>query len=142
MMSDRKIPKFYLTLSLVGFTINLIWEINQMSYFSDKPGSTYLEGVFYCSLASIIDGLIIVLIYFFASKFFAVSNLGFYVLTAMLGGLTAIIFESFAFYLKLWSYKKSMPIVPFIDVGLLPFMQLILLVPLSIFLTNFINSER
>ncbi len=137
-MSEKSKSKFYLILFFVGFAINLVWEINQMPYFAGKPGDTYAEGIFYCSLASIIDGLTIVSIYFAASKLSRPDNLKFYVLTAIFGALAAIIFEKVAFYLKLWSYKESMPIVPFVEVGILPFVQLISLVPLSIFITKLI----
>ena len=133
--------KFYLILFIVGFAINLVWEINQMPYFDGKPGDTYAEGIFYCSLASIIDGITIVSIYFLASKIFASETFRFYLLTALFGALCAIIFENFAFYFNLWSYKDSMPIVPFLEVGLSPFIQLITLTPLSIFLAQIISRK-
>lgn len=137
-MYEKSKLKFYAILFSVGFTLNLIWEISQMSYFAGKPGSTLAEGVFYCSLASIIDGLTIISIYFVASRIFKPNDLKFYFLTAFFGALCAIIFENVAFYLKLWSYKESMPVVPLVEVGILPFVQLISLVPLSIFIANFI----
>lgn len=137
-MAERDFVKFYLVLFIVGFAVNLIWEINQMPYFAGKPGDTYAEGIFYCSLASIIDGLTVISIYFVASKIVKYKNFGFYLLTAIFGALCAVVFENIAFYLKWWSYKESMPVVPLIDVGVLPFIQLISLVPLSIFIANII----
>ena len=137
-MAGKSKLKFYSLLFIIGFAINWVWELNQMSYFAGKPGSNYAEGVFYCSLASIVDGVTILSIYFLASKIFKPASLKFYLLTCLIGALSAIIFENVAFYLELWSYKESMPIVPVIDVGLLPFVQLISLVPLSIFIANFI----
>lgn len=140
-MPEKNKVKFYLLLFLIGFGINLIWEINQMSYFDGKPGDTYAEGIFYCSLASVIDGLTVISIYFIVAKILKSYTIYFYLLTAFLGALCAVIFENVAFSLKLWSYKESMLIVPFVDVGILPFVQLILLVPLSIFLTNLIYQR-
>lgn len=107
-----------------------------MQFFAGKPGDTFLEGIYYCSLASVIDGITVISIYFIASRILNSVNLYFYLLTALLGALSAVIFERIAFYFNLWSYKESMPMVPFIEVGILPFLQLILLVPLSIFLAN------
>ncbi|MGI8542997.1 MAG: hypothetical protein ACR2MD_05895 [Aridibacter sp.] len=107
-----------------------------MQFFADKPGDTFLEGLYYCSHASVIDGVTVISIFFIASIILNSDNILFYLLTAFLGGLAAIIFENVAFHLKLWSYKESMPIVPLLDVAILPFVQLILLVPLSIFLAN------
>lgn len=140
-MTEKSKLKYYLILFLVGFSINLIWEISQMQFFAGKPGDTFLEGIYYCSLASVIDGITVISIYFIASRILNSVNLYFYLLTALLGALSAVIFERIAFYFNLWSYKESMPIVPFIEVGILPFIQLILLVPLSIFLANQINKR-
>lgn len=135
-MAEKDFVKFYSILFLTGFAINLVWEINQMPYFAGKPGDTYTEGLFYCSLASIIDGLTIVSIYFIASRLIMPNKLKFYLLTAFFGALCAVIFENIAFYFKMWSYQESMPIVPFIEVGLLPFIQLLTLVPISIFVAE------
>lgn len=135
-MADKQNIKFYLILFLTGFFINLVWEISQMQFFAGKPGDTFLEGLYYCSHASVIDGVTVISIFFIASIILNSDNILFYLLTAFLGALAAIIFENVAFHLKLWSYKESMPIVPLLDVGILPFVQLILLVPLSIFLAN------
>lgn len=135
-MTEKSKLKYYVILFLVGFFINLIWEISQMQFFAGKPGDTFLEGIYYCSLASVIDGITVISIYFIASRILNSVNLYFYLLTALLGALSAVIFERIAFYFNLWSYKESMPMVPFIEVGILPFLQLILLVPLSIFLAN------
>lgn len=140
-MVEKNNVKFYPILFLTGFAINLVWEINQMPYFAGKPGNTYAEGLFYCSLASIIDGLTVVSLCFLASRVFTINTLRFYLLAAFSGALCAVIFENIAFYLKLWSYRESMPIVPIIEVGFLPFIQLTTLVPLSIFLTDFIYGK-
>jgi hypothetical protein len=140
-MAKKSNLKFYLILFLLGFAVNLIWEISQMQFFAGKPGDTFLEGIYYCSLASVIDGITVILIYFIASRILSSVNLYFYLLTALFGALSAILFENIAFYFNLWSYKESMPIVPFIEVGILPFSQLILLVPLSIFLANKIYKK-
>jgi hypothetical protein len=140
-MLQKSKVKFYLILFFVGFAINLVWEISQMQFFADKPGDTFLEGLYYCALASIIDAVTVVSIYLIASIIIDSSKNSFYFLAAFLGALTAIIFENIAFYFKLWSYKESMPIVPLIEVGILPFIQLILLVPLSIFLANKIYKK-
>lgn len=135
-MWGKKFIKFYLTLLCTGFFINLIWEISQMQFFTGKPGDTFIQGVYYCSLASVIDAISVVSIYFISSLILDSDNKLFYFLTGILGALCAIIFEKAAFYLNLWSYKESMPMVPLIEVGILPFVQLILLVPLSIFLAK------
>ncbi len=135
-MAEKKNIKFYLILFLTGFFINLVWEISQMQFFAGKPGDMFIKGLYYCSQASVIDGITVVSIFFITSIILNSDNKLFYLLTAFLGAIAAVIFENVAFYLNLWSYKESMPIVPILEVGILPFVQLILLVPLSIFLAN------
>ncbi len=141
-MAEKKNIKFYLILFLAGFFINLVWEISQKQFFAGKPVDTFIEGLYYCSLASIIDGITVVSIYFISSLILKTDHKLFYLLTAFLGALCAIFFENVAFYLNLWSYKESMPMVPLVEAGILPFFQLILLVPLSIFLANKINMRN
>ncbi|MGH9628043.1 MAG: hypothetical protein ACRD7E_06850 [Bryobacteraceae bacterium] len=51
---------------------------------------------------------------------------------AFLGALTALLIEKIELARGSWSYSEAMPIVPIIDIGLWPFLQLILLVPISI----------
>lgn len=140
-MAERRKLKFYLIIFLVGFAVNFIWEINQMPYFVGKPGSIYAEGIFYCGLASIIDGLTVILIYFLANKILKLNSLKSYLQIAIFAAFCSIIFENIAFYFNLWSYKENMPRVPLVGIGILPFVQLITLVPLSIFLTQKIFGE-
>ncbi|MGB4989610.1 MAG: hypothetical protein WBO10_10275 [Pyrinomonadaceae bacterium] len=141
-MPEKQTLKFYLILFSIGFALNLIWEISQMQFFAGKPGNSFLEGVYYCALASVIDGVTIILIYIVASRIINPNNLKFYILTAFFGAFCTIVFENIAFYLKLWSYEESMPIVTLFNVGLLPFVQLTSLVPFSIFIALYLRKIR
>ncbi len=60
----------------------------------------------------------------------------FYLFAAALGATCAVFFERFAFHFGLWTYSELMPVVPILETGLLPFMQLTLLVPSAIWLTK------
>ena len=53
-----------------------------------------------------------------------------------MGAACAVLFEWFALHLGLWSYGEQLIVVPFIGIGLLPFVQLTLLVPLAIWLAK------
>lgn len=76
-----------------------------MPHFAGKPGSTYAEGVFYCSIASVFDGFTIISIFFLAGSIFNQKGWRFYLLTAFFGAISSIIFENIAFYFNMWSYK-------------------------------------
>jgi hypothetical protein len=66
----------------------------------------------------------------------------FYLAAAFLGALCAVLFEWFAFRSGLWSYGEEMPVLPVIGTGLLPFVQLTLLVPLAIWLSLKLIQRR
>ncbi len=136
MFGTSKLP-FYVALLAVGFAVNLIWELSQMQFYAEKPGSSFADGVLYCSLASVIDAVSILMIYSIAKGFFNPKSFRFYFLASAIGALLSIIFESFAFYFRIWSYRQTMPIVPLLEIGLLPFVQLIALVPFSIAVVSF-----
>lgn len=59
----------------------------------------------------------------------------------LLGALCAIGFERVAFGLGLWSYNERMIVLPVIKTGLLPFIQLMILVPLAIWLAKKLKKE-
>lgn len=121
----------------VAFGLNLIWEIGQLFAFQSKPGGGWLEALFFCSLASVIDAIATLAIDDFL-RFLMKTGGGamFYLSAAILGALCAVGFEWFAFRFNLWSYGEQMIVLPVINVGLLPFVQLTLLVPLAIWLTR------
>jgi len=56
----------------------------------------------------------------------------FYIGAAVLGAWCAIGFEWLAFRFGLWSYSEQMVVLPAIGTGLLPFVQLTILVPSAI----------
>ncbi|NNE66414.1 MAG: hypothetical protein HKN33_07590 [Pyrinomonadaceae bacterium] len=139
-MIFRKSRNFYWVLFAVGFALNLVWELGQMQYFTALSEIGYPRAVLFCTLASVVDGVAVVSI-FFVLENTAIPELGYYPFAAFFGGLTAVLFELVATKLGLWAYAPDMPEIPFIKVGLLPFIQLLILVPASIFVTN-ISIER
>ena len=75
------------------------------------------------------------LIFWILRKIFSEIDWKFYLAAAGLGALTAIFFEQIAFTFNLWSYGEEMPLLPVLGTGLLPLVQLTVLVPLAIWLT-------
>jgi hypothetical protein len=128
---------FYIRLIVIAFGLNWIWEMAQMFAFEVKPETSRFREFFFCTLASVIDALVTVGIYGLLTRINLSLNSGlFYLLAALFGSLCASIFEWLAIWFELWKYNRNMPIVPIIDIGLLPFVQLTLLVPLAIRLTQ------
>lgn len=61
---------------------------------------------------------------------------GEYLAAALLGLLVALMVEYKGLYLGRWAYLPSMPVIPFLGVGLSPVLQMTVLTPLILFLTK------
>lgn len=146
-MSDNKrtIPAkfFYVKWAIIAFALNWIWEIAQMSAYRTVYAST-LESLIFCTLATVIDVVIILAIYGVAAFLFRRQQYDwrFYLTAALLGAISAILFEKVAFAFDLWSYNERMPVVPIIKTGLFPFVQLTTLAPLTIWLATKLSKRR
>lgn len=108
----------------------------QMFAFEIKPEESRSQVFLFCTLASVIDAAVTIGIYLLLNRFNLSNQVLFYLSAALFGALCATFFEWFAFRFELWRYNQAMPIVPIINVGLLPFVQLTLLVPLAIWLAR------
>ena len=133
---------FYIWLFAVSLGINWIWEMAQMFAFKLKPEDSRIQVLVFCTLASVIDGLVTLGIYKLLARFFSTNQTVFYLFSAVFGALSAVFFERFASNFGLWTYSELMPVVPILETGLLPFMQLTLLVPLAIWLTKKYLKKR
>lgn len=136
------LPKFNLYLMLIAFLLNWLWEILQMPLFGVKEETTWAKGLFFCTLATLIDVLTTWAV-FVAARFLA-KNLDwkFYAGAALLGAICGVAFERFAFAFGLWRYGALMPVVPFIETGLSPFLQLAISIPFSIWLAQRLSQRE
>lgn len=107
-----------------------------MFAFEIKPEDSFARVFLFCTLAAVIDALVTIGIYVLLMKFNLANRKVFYLLSALFGAICAVGFELFALRFELWSYNRTMPVVPFLNVGLLPLAQLTTFVPLAIWLTN------
>ncbi len=121
-----------------AFLINYLWEMLQMPFFDDMNYAD-LATWFFCFKASIGDANIILFIFILGRLLFRewewaqrlnVIKLVYLFLT---GATIAILIEIQALNTGRWRYSQIMPILPFIAVGLVPVIQLIIL-PISSFL--------
>ena len=124
---------FYIYLAVVAFALNWVWEIAQMSAYRTAEKS-WGEALFFCTLATLIDALAVLAIYGAAVFFINRRDWKFYLTAALLGAVCAVLFEKIAFAFGWWSYEKEMIVVPILGTGLLPFVQLTTLAPVSIWL--------
>jgi hypothetical protein len=65
-----------------------------------------------------------------------------YCVLAALGFVTAVIGERIGLALREWSYNERMPIIPGIEVGVLPALQLTPLIPLAFAAANAVRRRE
>ena len=114
----------------ISWLLNTLWEVLQSPLFRVHGNSNHL---LFCLLAAIADAIMTVLLYFSFAQFY--KNLfwfkkpGYYrlFLLALTGGLGALLSEFIHISLKQWSYQQSMPLIPLLNVGLVPVLQFMLL---------------
>ena len=122
----------------VSFGANWVWEVAQMAAYAPAAGRSRTGEFLVCTLAAVGDAALTLLV------FVAVASVkrslrwawdgGWkaYGAAALAGGALAVLIEWAALAAGYWSYAPGMPRVPVLGVGLLPFVQLTLLVPLSL----------
>jgi len=104
----------------------------QMPFYQDMP-FTALSSWLLCFRASLGDGLIIVMIWALGAglykqvRWFRPLRLGPALLLLASGALIAVAIELHALANQRWAYSDLMPIVPWLEIGLSPFVQLLLL---------------
>lgn len=60
-----------------------------------------------------------------------------YVALSIFGFIIALAIEYRALALGRWGYTEYMPIIPYLEIGLSPVLQMVVLLPFSIFLTRY-----
>jgi hypothetical protein len=130
---------FYGVLSVIAFGLNWIWEIGQMFAYAGEAGASRTKSFLFCTLAAVGDAIVTTAIYFFLKFLIKPNGAKFFLSAAISGAVCTAGFEWFAVRFNLWAYGEQMIVLPVIGIGLLPFVQLTLLVPLAIWLTE--NSK-
>jgi hypothetical protein len=133
--------KRILFVSVITFISNFFWEISQAFLYA--PHFIGIGGLIKVHIrASLGDLLIVFLILLFDTivfkRIFSKRNFVMkrYAVMALLGFVLAVIIEKYALTTGRWSYNSLMPIIPLINVGLTPVLQMILLPSLVIFFSE------
>lgn len=129
----------FLTAQCVSaFALNWLWEMAQMRAYAEMARSPWAETLLPCTQAALGD-VVITLAVFGVGALAAgslcwglVARWNVYVTGALLGGAWAVAYEWRALAVGRWSYTADMPVVPMLDVGLWPMLQLTLLVPAAL----------
>ncbi len=120
---------------IVAVLLNYPWERVQSSLYVGKDASTVMWWL--CSLASLGDGLLVLLIYAVGRvtlrqrDWFEQPGVLGYVFMLAVGLVISVSVEWITVYIaKWWTYAEHMPLVPGLGVGLAPLAQMLVLPPL------------
>jgi len=124
-----------LIIFVTGSLINYFWEIGQKPFFQVE--ASFREYAIHCIVSSLGDGLILLIIYTVGLFVFRKSDWsdhpGFagYALMLSTGFVVAATIERYAIHvLERWSYSLRMPLFPWLDIGLIPVLQMLILPPI------------
>jgi hypothetical protein len=139
---------FLLWLFIIAAAINWPWEMLQMPAYQEMAYRSWSETAWRCFQASLGDGLITVFVYSLTvlvlrapHKEKSAMRMKSFISLAILGAMVAVVMERLALSAGRWSYSTVMPIVPILEVGLLPLLQLVILIPLAVKLTFVFESQ-
>lgn len=132
-------------ISIFAFFLNFIWENAQAPFYSGYQ--SFMQHLWICTKATFGDVIIILLLYFMFAAVYSknwIQKLNpRYILSLMVvGGFISVVLEMWAISIGRWSYSPSMPIIPFVKVGLLPVIQMMILPLLIFYLTTRIMTRE
>ena len=143
--------RFLFSLFIVSTALHFGWEVSQMAQYSFSGVTLSGYDVFVKDhwVVAAKDGLITVALYLLVGML--VKNAGWgkrfnhrrFAFLIVLGFLWAVGVEYHATEIAhRWVYAKSMPMIPIINVGVLPILQMVIIPFLAIFLTRKQLSEK
>ena len=135
-----RIPE--INLCFFSFFLNFFWEVVQTYFYTLKDSlfSKMLYGWFHCTLGDVILTIGSFWLVSAASRnrkwLLKLNRLNFFGFI-MVGVVYAVLSEwANVHMLKSWGYNQSMPIIPWVQMGLTPFLQWIFIPPIVILLVR------
>ena len=138
--------KLLSSIFIIGFFLNLIWEISQAPFY--KGYISFYQNFMICFWASLGDAAVIlffvVLICLWRKRFNWINDLKWETVLVLMifGGFVAVFLELWALEFGVWDYNNRMPVVPYFHIGLLPFLQMVILPALTIYFTGFFLNKH
>lgn len=138
-----------LNIALFAFLLNFVWEILQGGLYLGFNELSYQRGVNYCVRATFADtGIILVSFWLLAwlggGRHWPLHpGIGRILVFTLIGLVITIVLEILSTRVwGRWSYAASMPVLPILTVGLAPFLQWVLLPPLTLWFVRRQVSQR
>ena len=124
--------KLGMILFVLAAAVNYVWELAQRPFYAG--GDDFRAALWHCFVAALGDGLLVILI--FAAAAVAQGSFTWFIkpaargYAAMVGAAIVIGFAVEWWGLRIaerWKYSERMPLIPLIDIGIVPLLQMILL---------------
>ena len=127
-------PRVFSAVFVIGVLVNYVWELAQAPLFEGlTPGNVW----WHCFVASLGDGVILLVILVVGwcihrrIDWFMKPGVSGYTVMAVSGLLIAVLVEWVAVHVvQRWSYAAAMPLLPVVNIGIVPLAQMLLLPPL------------
>lgn len=121
--------------------LNFLWEMAQAYAYTGMPPSTF-SATLMCGKASLVDGLFVLGIFWAGTVVFSRVDWidrpglpGYFLMTAAGVLISAMVELNAVYHLGKWGYQRIMPQIPFLGVGALPVLQMVLLPPVIFYLS-------
>ena len=141
-LTGQELSRFFIGMAVVSFLLHWIWEMSQMPAYKDLAGRPFLQTAARCSPAVLGDVVITFWIYAIGALAAHSPSWGLqprwnvYVTVGLLGVMHAVWIEQAAVASGRWAYTQAMPLIPRLNVGLYPVLQLLVLTPLTVALSS------
>jgi hypothetical protein len=135
-----KVGKQIIFLSLIAFVLHIVWENAQAPLFQGY--ASFSQHFPMCLIGTMGDIVITLFVYFIVALlkndfgWIIALNKKDIIALVIIGFFIAIGIEQRALLFGRWAYVDTMPIIPYLKVGLAPVLQMIFLLPISIYLTK------
>lgn len=130
-----------------SFMLNFVWEKTHVVLYKDYSDFVAKFFIPVSIYTAFIDTILVLIIYFLNAVIFQdflwVKRINYFniLITGIFGIFIATFIEQRALNLGKWAYTDSMPILPILNVGLSPVLQMILLPVIIFYLANIIVKK-
>jgi len=142
-LTKRRISRIpELSLISWSFFLNFFWEVVQTYFYTmkDMPFNTMLYGWIHCTFGDVILTMVsfwIVSLISRSRRWLLHLSPPNFIAFIMIGVIATIISERANVHIfKSWAYNELMPLIPWIKVGLTPFLQWVVIPPVAILLVR------
>ena len=134
--------KYIATLAMTAFFLHLVWENAQAPLYTGYQ--SFSQHFPICFVGVIGDIVITLLVFAFLLllKKDGVRTTADFAALVIIGFIVAVLIEEHALLIGKWSYGETMPIIPWLNVGLAPILQMTVLFPLSFYLAGLFNKNH